>query len=195
MEWSKVSHASLIVALPPDTEDIDATVEEAMAPYNEAGHCFADGTRWDWWVIGGRFSGKFGPGVDITRRGDLDVKALEAYAENKAREVWRHYQDGACIFPVPQTETKDEYIARRRANILGAYAFLKDHVWYETERLGWFGWSAAGESGGGEYTCPETGAKIITTNETHEEWDANFWPRFIRDLPPDTVLVCVDYHV
>lgn len=32
-------------------------VEELLAPYDEQGEFFRDGSFWDWWVIGGRWEG------------------------------------------------------------------------------------------------------------------------------------------
>ena len=59
-----MSHASVIVALSPEQIASAGGVEEAvafqMAPFEESSW-FADGTRWDWYSIGGRYSGKFAP--------------------------------------------------------------------------------------------------------------------------------------
>jgi hypothetical protein len=62
-----MSHAPLIVAVSPDQLAEHGTLEKAiawlMAPFDEdeQGGWFADGSRWDWYVIGGRFTGKFAP--------------------------------------------------------------------------------------------------------------------------------------
>ncbi len=38
-------------------ERITAAVSGQLEPYSEQGEWFKDGSRWDWWVIGGRWSG------------------------------------------------------------------------------------------------------------------------------------------
>lgn len=50
-------HASLIVALDGRPKDIEAAVAFQMEPFDENGVWFADGSRWDWWQIGGRWTG------------------------------------------------------------------------------------------------------------------------------------------
>jgi hypothetical protein len=68
-----VSHASVIVALSPEDlgkagGSVEAAVAHQMAPFDENGTWFRDGSRWDWWCIGGRFSGKFAaPGYDPSK--------------------------------------------------------------------------------------------------------------------------------
>jgi hypothetical protein len=73
---SEIMHASVIVALSPadlETAGLDPAGDETdfqvalinavahqMQPFNENGKWF-DGSRWDWYSIGGRFSGKFAP--------------------------------------------------------------------------------------------------------------------------------------
>src|SRR5216684_5313693 len=37
--------------------DSEEQVEKLLAPYNENGEWFKDGSRWDWWQIGGRWTG------------------------------------------------------------------------------------------------------------------------------------------
>jgi hypothetical protein len=57
-----MSHASLIVALSREQLNKAGSVEKAvefqMEPFDENGEWFKDGSRWDWWVIGGRFTGR-----------------------------------------------------------------------------------------------------------------------------------------
>lgn len=51
-----MSHAAVLIALDP-TDDVDSAIEEQMAPFDEGAEWFADGSRWDWYVVGGRFTG------------------------------------------------------------------------------------------------------------------------------------------
>ena len=64
-----MSHAPVLVALPPGTIDIEASVKDQMAPFCVHGNNWgADGSRWDWYVIGGRWIGELliQEGVPIT---------------------------------------------------------------------------------------------------------------------------------
>lgn len=51
-----MSHFSVLVITPPD-QDLEATISKLMEPFNENGEGFREGSKWDWWQIGGRWSG------------------------------------------------------------------------------------------------------------------------------------------
>lgn len=55
-----MSHASVLVALSP--EDVTLGIEQAIAfqmePFDENGEWFKDGSRWDWYTVGGRYTGR-----------------------------------------------------------------------------------------------------------------------------------------
>lgn len=59
-----MSHFPVLVLVEPDA-DPEKRAEELLAPYDEAGEWFADGSRWDWWVVGGRWTGSL-DGFDPT---------------------------------------------------------------------------------------------------------------------------------
>ena len=95
-----MSHASCLVALSPEnitgaSGSIEMAIEFQMDPFNENGEWFKDGSRWDWYEIGGRYTGRltgYDPesdpenwktchnrkvdGADIVKRVDLDITAL-----------------------------------------------------------------------------------------------------------------------
>ena len=52
-----MSHYATLVFVPAGTSDVQAKVTELLAPYDENDEWFREGSRWDWWVIGGRFTG------------------------------------------------------------------------------------------------------------------------------------------
>ena len=53
-----MSHASLLVAMDDCSEDeVEERLEWNMRPFDESGAMFRKGSRWDWYVIGGRWSG------------------------------------------------------------------------------------------------------------------------------------------
>lgn len=52
-----MSHATVLVAVTGDEDDIEKLVAHQMEPFMEGGAMFADGSRWDWYQIGGRWNG------------------------------------------------------------------------------------------------------------------------------------------
>lgn len=51
-----MTHFAVLVLI-PQGEDVQFGVTRRLAPYDENGEWFAEGSRWDWWTIGGRFTG------------------------------------------------------------------------------------------------------------------------------------------
>lgn len=218
-----MSHALVIAALSADQirehDGIEGAIGFQMEPFNENGEWFSDGSRWDYWGIGGRYSGRL-LGKDVCHRRDLTIEAMDAAAESRVREWWPRFQDDLAKHGADSSIVRicwgstgnvpvslEDEIAKAKAKRLSAYAFLKDRRWYEGERMGWFGASARTEceikaaddglqfEGRCINTCEQTGAKIVTWNEDGEVWGERYFPRFILNLPPDTTLAAVDYHV
>lgn len=46
-----------VVVFTKDRDDAMGSVEQLLAPYDEQGEWFAEGSKWDWWVLGGRWEG------------------------------------------------------------------------------------------------------------------------------------------
>lgn len=217
-----MSHACVIVALDPSIPITDeASIQEAisyqMHPFDENGEWFADGSRWDWWTIGGRFSG-FIAGKDIVRRGDITEESLRDHNIARAHKLWNEFeaepaqkqQDSfirGYVYGLDPEETREKTVEKFTKRPLSAYAFLKDRKWFESKRMGWFGCGAATEceiASGGEWTerCvtkDEATKSMIATfvgpKDSEDQWKELYWARFIRPLPADTILVAVDYHV
>lgn len=191
-----MSHASLIVALSPEQIEEHSYIYNAimwnMEPFNENGEWFREGSRWDWWHIGGQYTAKFEPDYD----------------PEKDPVNWA---DGEVKWPSKWVDHGNVVLRREAEHLtdkLTAFAFLKDRRWHESGRLGHFGCVTAteceikAEEQGKEFTgrcihkCGETGSQIISWNESEDgHWDGLFWARFIRQLPAETTLVCVDYHI
>lgn len=215
-----MSHASVIVAIDPsisidDAIAIHAAVARQMEPFDENGEWFSDGSRWDWWAIGGRFSGRI-LGKDVIRRRDITEDTLRDHNIAAAHKLWDAFEKEpkkhdafirGYVYGLDEGETREVTVAKYIRRQLSAYAFLKDRKWLESERLGWFGSSAKTEceiASGGEWAerCVHkddaTGAMIATftgPKDTQDQWEELYWARFIRPLPEDTILVNVDYHV
>jgi hypothetical protein len=227
LKGGNVSHASVIVAVSAKKlEDFDGDVQEAvsfeMEPFNEDrphdGGWFADGSRWDWWVIGGRFEERL-LGKDVCLRSELDEEKLRIANGVHAMDLWMKFQSDpgkndaftrSIIYGLEENDTVETVVSRHERNLLTAFAFLKDRKWCERERLGWFGTTTKtecevkavekGEEFEGRCLVKDetTSAQIVTfsgPDDTKDRWDDLYWPRFIRGLPPDTTLVVVDYHV
>jgi hypothetical protein len=271
-----MSHASCIVALSPEELSKHGSVEDAVAwqmlPFDENGEWFAEGSRWDWWQVGGRYTGKFAPEYDprtdernteqcdlcmgtgtrtlpvpgdprwrptpgqcngcqgkgrrlkfggwapvgnTCKRGDLSEEKLAAAQRVAGERAWKNWLAEPHkdefhrreVHGLLDDDTLERVIARYESKKLSAYAFLMGRKWHEAERLGWFDMgaktecSAKAEERGEEYRgrCLHVdealGAQIVTFEEDWERWSQLYWPRFLRNLPDETTLVCVDYHV
>lgn len=213
-----MSHASVIVALDYNgkhisdisIEQINESVAFQMMPFDENGDWFADGSRWDWYQIGGRYSGKFF-GRDIIRREELtDDKMLE-YNLQLANKLWNDYQNEkrkddsfirGYVYGLKDNDNLETIRKRYSKLKINAYAFLQNRRWYENGRLGWFGGNAKTEcelNYGHTGTClhknEELDARIISYNYDVDGWRQHYFDKFLKDLKPDTILVNVDYHV
>lgn len=213
-----MSHATVLVALDgvegETMSAIEAAIHYQMEPFdeNQAGEWFGDGSRWDWYVIGGRWAGWIHE-TDMIRRKDIDPKVFEArmiaglkktYAASK--EIIEKYGEDsgvlAMLTDVKPGQSEAEYIAQYDGRFFPVHsAFLRNRVWNEHERMGWFGMPAATEcevQGKETHICvfkdDAKGSQIVSWKGS-ESWDRMFWPRFVEPLPPETLLVTVDYHV
>lgn len=218
-----MSHASLLVALSTDelkavNGDVQAAVTYQMEPFDEAGTWGADGSRWDWWVIGGRYKDRLTQG-DVLLKNALDLSRIVVDRRVRFEKTWREAQSRPSnlrefLYDVKDDETLEDFINRSMPSAESCtvhYAYLRNRHWHECERLGMFGMSRmieceikAQENGNNDietmirrckHTDPRTGARIIVWNEPFEIWTKEFYKRFIDPLPASTTLVTVDYHV
>ena len=203
-----MSHALILVAVDSHArgqQDLEKAVAHEMAPFDENGQWFRDGSRWDWWVIGGRYDGRLGR-KNVVQRKDLDpVKLLKERAK-AAAHAWEEAQKQAPdireLAYGPANISKDAYIQGRTVSPFFCGYFLRNRHWHENGRMGWFGVAAKSEcqvrgrdKGKCLHTCDKTGAKVIDWNGDETEWNARYWDRFIEPLDPDTWLCVVDFHV
>jgi hypothetical protein len=156
-------------------------------------------SRWDWWSIGGRWSGYLllrpdatgargrpgsmgeteddGEGVDVARAGDIDWEAMGMRRRAKAEGWWAEYEaalaDGdehaGFRFGVEHDETREQYLAR--CSSVATFAVLKDDEWFERGRMGWWGGETA-----------------------RDEWDRRF-VELVQGLHPDRLLAVCDVHI
>lgn len=178
-------------------------------------------SKWDWYQIGGRYAGQITvkAGVEIEEPNfswgwdEEEVKKIteeghstdSAYVRDidfsKMHRTEEEYNDSLRVWELiveekkPKTSKekdivkfsfyKPSYYVDRYKNketfakcrsSFSMWAVVKDGVWYEKGEMGWFAMS----------------------DETHDEavdWEMNFFDRFIKDLPEDTLLTVVDCHI
>lgn len=198
-------------------------------------------TKWDWYQLGGRWTGFFtakpdvvldktnigSPGlftdeallqqVDRIKKGDIDIKAMQDAERTRAsahydkflaatnglpipfsfEEIKLQYVDiddarsayrnqpfikamrtelnsWACPFSVYYVNNggKERYVEERVDTVYRTFAVLKDGVWYEKGKMGWFGYAA---------------------NED-EDWDQKF-NELWDSIPDDAYVSLYDCHV
>ncbi len=217
-----MTHFPVIVALTKeDLERSDGDVKAAVAaqlePFSEGGEWFKDGSRWDWWVIGGRFSDRFAIGANAVLVSQLDPAARIAKARAGAAACWaeasaRWEKEGkrseawdSIAYGINPDDTEETLIERWAAAsaTLHASAFVVGRTWNEANRSGWFGTTI-------ETAQAMTGdideRQVLNSNVAERgcaaivawpngDWRAEFERRFIAGLAADTTLVCVDCHV
>jgi hypothetical protein len=124
--------------------------------------------RWDWYVVGGRWSGVYGK--DVFYKRDLDLDALTTKASVEALARWPDYCDS---YP-DSTLTREEYITLHTNRSLIPYAYIKDHAWHGKGEMGWWG--------------------MTRGDMRDEKWHEQFWS-MLAALPDDTLITIVDCHI
>jgi len=170
-------------------------------------------SKWDWWTIGGRYRDRFvmkkgeslaryvgslyaeseeGSG-DSAKKGDIDWSKTHQVKEDydAAIRFWEMKIEGSEPLNEKETETlkwdwykPEYYIGKYKTKETYAtamsnftmWAIVIDGVWYEKGSMGWWGMSSE-------------------TTDEGLDWELNFYDRFIKDLPDDTLLTVVDCHI
>lgn len=144
-----MSHAIVLTVIAPKG-DPEKLVAHQMEPFDENGQWFRNGSRWDWWVIGGRYTGRLF-GKNIALRSDLQRQDCEKQLEQEARREYREIMADKSIpadmremlTGIKPGETEDDYAAKHRNFYF--YAFLRNRTWHENDRLGFWGGTAPTE--------------------------------------------------
>jgi len=177
----------------------DEEVDRLLAAYSENGEWFADGSRWDWWVIGGRFTGlldSYAPEKD-----PANIEACDLCAGTGERPGGREefgaewYQrchgcngcDGTGQRVKWPTQWAPHDGDRQPASQLLSEPLqymphavvTPDGKWHENERLGWFNTPIPNEQG--------------TDPAPEDLWKAAV--AALIEQHPDAVAVVVDCHV
>jgi hypothetical protein len=174
----------------------DDRVADLLAPYDENGEWFADGSRWDWWVVGGRWTGMLDPDYDpredprntetcflcegTGRRPDADTFGEEWI-------VWSNGCNGCMGKGTRLAWAFVPFDGDRKAvpdvdvSIVGTPLALvtPDGRWHERARSGWFGIKIEDENGEGE--------------KPEKAWEGVVLA--LLDQHPDSTITVVDCHV
>lgn len=61
-----MSHFPVLILVEEEVtrDTAEDVVTPLLAPYDENGECFREGSRWDWWQIGGRWTGAIADGYE-----------------------------------------------------------------------------------------------------------------------------------
>lgn len=157
-------------------------------------------SKWDWYQIGGRYSDKLklkqGAGgttgerswtlkgvnkksgyVDSAHIEDIDFEGMYEDKKKEAREWYKEAQNLEKFvknfsYGIKDEDTEESYM--ERVAKFSVYAVLKEGQWYEKGEMGWWG---------------------ISSNEmTDEDWERNL-NKFLKEIPPGTLITIVDCHI
>ncbi len=176
----------------------------------EYGYWHNPNSKWDYYRLGGRWNGYFKLKEEFRNEGKVgeaswDSKEAETMTTDqakkehidfsldkeeykKAQRFWEIVIEDSQLkegeeepfnmykksYYLERFKTK-EFYAKTRAGP-STYAVVKDGIWYKKGEMGWFG-------------CGSDSAK-----ESHE-WDKDFYNKWIKELPEDTLLSVFDCHI
>ena len=147
-------------------------------------------SKWDWWVVGGRFylTTKDGKPCDAIQIKDL--RTFNPDNRKYAELIWNHYIEG---IELTKEQSQDDpflfwgiskedllYFPSKEAYIEDyckwrPYAYVKDGIWHEPGEMGWWACSSS-------------------TPESQKEYNDGF-DKMIEECDPEDWLICVDCHI
>jgi hypothetical protein len=192
-----VSHFATVVLVdePVTRETAADVVSPLLAPYDENGEWLAEGSRWDWWVIGGRWTGELtgdcDPRDDIANyevcnlcggtgeRPDGLVRFGRGWVES-VNGCNSCFGNGITLSGSFQAYDRDVApLSSVSADFTPFAVVTPDGNWHEQGRMGWFGCVWKDEQGDGEKPEVLWAAAVKALYEQH----------------PNATAVLVDCHV
>lgn len=167
-------------------EDEECDVDERTG---KRGYWQNPNAKWDWWVIGGRFSGllkmkRSRQTCDTAEMRDVSTEIDERVYRTALNEFNR-YLAGEKVDSFYLTAYKREYVidrygsaefyARQRADFWFRAVVTPDGEWHEVGEMGWWGIS-------------------FETGEQFRDWVEHFHERFV-DPYLDCIATVVDCHI
>lgn len=176
-------------------EQAEDAVTPLLAPYDENGQWFAEGSRWDWWVVGGRWTGALDPEYDPrTDPRNIEVCDLcsgtgtrpDGLARFGADWVKSTHGCNGCYgtgkrlaYSLAEHERDVRPVAELPEGLVPGAVITPDGSWHEQGRAGLFGMMIEDEEGNGEKPA--------------EVWAATF--KAMLEQHPEATAVIVDCHV
>lgn len=211
-----MSHAPCLVVLDGSLKrsEVEQAIAEQMEPFSEEGKgWFGDGSRWDWYQVGGRFTGLL-DGYD-PKKDPRNVETCNLCAgTGKRKDMVVVHGCNGCSGKGRQTKWPTQWakhdgdVLRKRdipkGHELPGIALLKNREWHEGGRMGWFGCKATAEGGAQEgepsvvVMTDKRGvgqAKVVNYGLSDDAWREKIMPGLLADVPKDAWLAVVDYHV
>jgi len=138
--------------------------------------------KWDWWQIGGRYSGLLklrdsGNVVNSAKIKDIDFEGMTQARIQEYEACWKEAEgkDNATryfMFGIEKNITLEDYL--RKAQMFTTFAVITpDGKWYEKGEMSW-------------WAC--------VSNE-EAEWDEKYKERFLDTANPEWTLTIVDCHI
>lgn len=160
-----MSHFAVLVLSDDGSEK---AIKALLAPYDEDGEWFGDGSRWDWWHIGGRFTGLFDL-YDATKDPAnsetcnlCNGTGVRPNGKEQFGEAWFKQTNGCngCSGTGISVKWPTQWAAHSGDTMLagvlpepGSWRFFPsaivtpDGEWHERARMGWFGATLPDEDG------------------------------------------------
>lgn len=149
---------------------------------NKYGHWKNPNSKWDWYVLGGRYDNYFklknGTYTNQSKKSDIDFEGMAKEAEEKAILYWeealsKNLTIGSRYhsYGIKKEDTKESYIKSFKS--ISTYAVLKDGTWYEKGKTSLLG--------------------STTDGNVQEDWDKEFY-KILDSISDDTLLSVYDIH-
>lgn len=157
-------------------------------------------SKWDWYEVGGRWSGSLLVQVDVLKEGDyraqkhprtptgycwVNQAKIKDVEWEKMREFklatlvpYDDFVEQQCVFYNPEYFKKlyPESDYEKLLTQFSTFAVLTENGWKEAGEMGWFGCSSA-------------------TPEQECEWKLSFFETFIKNEDPENYITVVDCHI
>lgn len=185
-----MSHFLTLVITPQKPDDTE--LAKILSPWYEGDSERNENARWDWWMVGGRWSGflqlDYDPAEDPRNIETCDLckgtgKRNDGPGQQQ-RRIDPTYTCNGCggkgkavkwptqwaqDVPGNQCQIKD-----LPAGVRPSLAVVHEGKWYERGKMGWFG--------------------VVHNEKPDDQWNEEH-AKLIKGLPPETWLTVVDCHI